>query len=68
WGSKIVVTGDITQIDLPKGQVSGLVEASQVLQDVSGIALIYLEDKDVVRHEMVQKIIQAYERRPKTVE
>ena len=68
WGSKIVVTGDITQIDLPKGQVSGLVEASQVLQDVSGVALIYLNDKDVVRHEMVQKIIQAYERRLKTVE
>ncbi len=62
WGSKIVVTGDITQIDLPKGQVSGLVEASEVLKDVPGIALVYLGYKDVVRHEMVQKIIQAYER------
>lgn len=63
WGSRVVVTGDITQIDLPRGQVSGLVEAAEVLQNIPGIALVYLNAKDVVRHEMVQKIIQAYERR-----
>ncbi|NLW60070.1 MAG: PhoH family protein [Firmicutes bacterium] len=63
WGSKVVVTGDITQIDLPKGQASGLVEAAEVLKDVSGIAFVYLGERDVVRHEMVQKIIKAYDRR-----
>ena len=68
WGSRVVVTGDITQIDLPKGQVSGLVEAAEVLRDIPGIALVYLSDQDVVRHEMVQKIIQAYERRQPSYE
>ncbi|HHT06502.1 MAG TPA: PhoH family protein [Hydrogenispora sp.] len=63
WGSKVVVTGDITQIDLPKGQASGLVEAAEVLRDVAGIAFVYLGERDVVRHEMVQKIIKAYDRR-----
>ncbi|NLC52436.1 MAG: PhoH family protein [Firmicutes bacterium] len=63
WGSKVVVTGDITQIDLPRGQASGLVEAAEVLRDVAGIAFVYLGERDVVRHEMVQKIIKAYDRR-----
>ncbi len=66
WGSKVVVTGDITQMDLPRGQASGLVDAAEVLQDVSGIALVYLGNQDVVRHEMVQKIIRAYERKRPT--
>jgi len=60
-GSKVVVTGDITQIDLPPGRVSGLVEALSVLSGVEGIAFRYFDEKDVVRHRLVQSIIQAYE-------
>ncbi len=62
FGSKAVVTGDITQIDLPKDRASGLVEASQILRDVPGVACVRLGDADVVRHELVQKIVRAYER------
>ena len=61
-GSKAVVTGDITQIDLPAGQKSGLHDAQQVLHGVSGLAFCYLTDLDVVRHPLVQKIIEAYAR------
>lgn len=61
-GSRVVVTGDITQIDLPRERKSGLVHALHVLKDVDGIAEIYLTHKDVVRHEMVQRIIRAYEK------
>jgi phosphate starvation-inducible PhoH-like protein len=60
-GSKVVVTGDITQIDLPPGKISGLVEAISVLSGVEGIAFSYFDDKDVVRHRLVQSIIKAYE-------
>jgi phosphate starvation-inducible PhoH-like protein len=60
-GSKVVVTGDITQIDLPSGRVSGLVEAISVLSGVDGIAFQYFDEKDVVRHRLVQSIILAYE-------
>jgi phosphate starvation-inducible PhoH-like protein len=60
-GSKVVVTGDITQIDLPSGRVSGLVEALSVLSGVKGIAFSYFNEKDVVRHRLVQSIILAYE-------
>jgi phosphate starvation-inducible PhoH-like protein len=60
-GSKVVVTGDITQIDLPSGRVSGLVEALSVLSGVEGIAFRYFDEKDVVRHRLVQSIIRAYE-------
>lgn len=60
-GSKVVVTGDITQIDLPSGKVSGLVEAISVLSGVGGIAFQYFDEKDVVRHRLVQSIILAYE-------
>jgi len=60
-GSRAVVTGDITQVDLPRGTCSGLVEARAVLGDVEGIAIVYLTDKDVVRHELVQRVIKAYE-------
>lgn len=62
FGSKVVVTGDITQIDLPKGKQSGLVEATRVLQNVNGIEFCYLKDTDVVRHELVRRIINAYDR------
>jgi phosphate starvation-inducible PhoH-like protein len=60
--SKAVITGDVTQIDLPSGTESGLVEASRVLQSVRGIGFIRFEPRDVVRHPLVQSIIQAYDR------
>ncbi len=62
FGSKTVITGDITQIDLPPQKVSGLVEALKILKDIEGIKVIYFTDKDVVRHRLVQEIIKAYEK------
>ena len=61
--SRMVVTGDITQIDLPPGQLSGLVEAQQVLAGVEGVAICRFSDADVVRHPLVQRLVQAYARR-----
>src|SRR5918999_500764 len=61
FGSKAVVTGDITQIDLPVGRVSGLVEAMKVVSRIDGIAFVYFDDRDVVRHKLVQQIVKAYE-------
>ncbi len=61
-GSKVVVTGDVTQIDLPDKARSGLVDALQVLKNVQGIAMMFFSEKDVVRHRLVQEIIQAYEK------
>jgi len=61
-GSRVVVTGDVTQIDLPKEKTSGLVQAVRVLEGVEGIGIVYLTHKDVVRHELVQRIVCAYER------
>jgi len=61
FGSKVVVTGDITQIDLPPGKISGLIEAISVLSNVKGIAFSYFDEKDVVRHRLVQAIVKAYE-------
>jgi phosphate starvation-inducible protein PhoH and related proteins len=61
FGSKVVVTGDITQIDLPAGKMSGLIEAISVLASTPGIAFSYFDEKDVVRHKLVQAIIKAYE-------
>ena len=61
FGSKVVVNGDITQIDLPAGKVSGLVEAISVLAGVKGIAFSYFDEKDVVRHKLVQAIVKAYD-------
>ena len=60
FGSQAVITGDITQIDLPDGKASGLKEALRVLDGVEGIAQCYLTEKDVVRHELVQRIVKAY--------
>jgi phosphate starvation-inducible PhoH-like protein len=65
FGSKIVVTGDITQIDLPPGKNSGLIEAVGILEGIKGIEIINLTDKDVVRHNLVQRIILAYEKSQK---
>jgi len=62
FGSRAVVTGDITQIDLPSGQTSGLKNAIEVLRDVEGISFTYFTPKDVVRHELVQRIVEAYEK------
>jgi len=62
FGSRTVVTGDITQIDLPKGKRSGLVEAAKILGGVDGIDFCYLRDVDVVRHELVKRIIKAYDK------
>ena len=61
FGSKAVITGDVTQIDLPTGKRSGLVEAERILSKVEGIEFVYFTDKDVVRHKLVQQIIKAYE-------
>ncbi len=61
FGSKVVITGDVTQIDLPADKVSGLKEAVRVLRDVEGIGICGLTQDDVVRHVMVQRIIKAYE-------
>jgi phosphate starvation-inducible protein PhoH and related proteins len=62
FGSKAVITGDITQIDLAKHQKSGLVEARQILEKVRGIAFTYFSAEDVVRHPLVQRIVNAYEK------
>ncbi len=62
FNSKMVVTGDITQIDLPYGQRSGLIEVIDVLRGVDGIRFVQFDDRDVVRHSLVQKIVRAYER------
>jgi phosphate starvation-inducible PhoH-like protein len=61
FGSKAVVTGDITQIDLPVGRTSGLVEAMKVVSKIEGISFVYFDDRDVVRHKLVQQIVKAYE-------
>ena len=62
FNSKTVITGDITQIDLPHGRTSGLIEAERILSDIEGIKFIYFSEKDVVRHKLVQEIVKAYER------
>ena len=61
FGSKAVVTGDVTQIDLPGARVSGLVQAMEVVGKVEGISFIYFDERDVVRHKLVQAIVKAYD-------
>jgi phosphate starvation-inducible PhoH-like protein len=61
FSSKAVITGDITQVDLPSGKVSGLIEVQSILKDVEGIKFVYLTEEDVIRHELVQRVIRAYE-------
>jgi phosphate starvation-inducible PhoH-like protein len=61
FGSKAVITGDITQIDLPPGRVSGLVEAMKVVGRIDGIEFVHFDERDVVRHSLVQRIVKAYE-------
>jgi len=61
FGSKTVITGDITQVDLPAGRVSGLIEVRAILKDIPGLRFIHFTEEDVVRHELVQQIVRAYE-------
>jgi phosphate starvation-inducible PhoH-like protein len=61
FGAKAVVTGDVSQIDLPKQQLSGLIDAERVLRRVSGIAITHFTSADVVRHPLVAKIVDAYD-------
>jgi len=62
FGSKAVITGDVTQIDLPSGRPSGLIEAMKVVNDIEGISFIHFDERDVVRHRLVQQIVKAYEK------
>jgi phosphate starvation-inducible PhoH-like protein len=62
YNSKTVITGDITQIDLPAGKVSGLIEIEKILKGIRDLRFVYFSEKDVVRHKLVQKIIRAYEK------
>ncbi|AFS53276.1 phosphate starvation-inducible protein PhoH, predicted ATPase [Leptospirillum ferriphilum ML-04] len=62
FNSKAVITGDVTQIDLPQGRTSGLIEVQNILKNISGIEFLYFNEVDVVRHRLVQEIIKAYER------
>ncbi|HZP47454.1 MAG TPA: PhoH family protein [Vicinamibacterales bacterium] len=62
FGSKAVITGDVTQIDLPSGRMSGLVEAMKVVHEIEGISFVYFDERDVVRHKLVQQIVKAYEK------
>jgi phosphate starvation-inducible PhoH-like protein len=68
-GSKIIVTGDVTQVDLPRETRSGLIDAVHRLRDIKQIAVVYLDESDIVRHPLVQQIVRAYEeakpRRPR---
>ena len=66
FNSKAVITGDVTQIDLPNERRSGLIEAIEVVGNIEGIAMIYFDERDVVRHSLVQRIIKAYEEHPNT--
>ncbi len=60
FGSKVVVTGDVTQIDLPREQASGLIQVQEILGSIEGIAFVRFSHQDVVRHKLVQRIVEAY--------
>lgn len=60
WNTKMIITGDLTQIDLPRGTLSGLREAVTILNDIEGISFIHMNDKDIVRHKLVTRIVRAY--------
>ena len=67
FNSKMVVTGDVNQIDLPNGRRSGLLDAMEILKGVEGISFVQFDERDVVRHCLVQRIVKAYERYNETV-
>jgi len=60
--AKFIITGDITQVDLPRNQTSGLIHASQTLKEIPGVDFIWLDTGDIVRHKLVTRIIEAYQR------
>lgn len=62
FSSKTVITGDVTQTDLPEGKMSGLIEAREILEGIKGIRFVFFSRDDVVRHPLVQEIIDAYEK------
>ncbi len=62
FGSKVVVTGDVTQIDLPRDQASGLIQVQEILGGIDGVGFVRFSHKDVVRHKLVQRIVEAYKR------
>jgi len=62
FGSKVVVTGDVTQVDLPREQASGLIQVQDILSSIEGIAFVHFNHRDVVRHKLVQRIVEAYKR------
>ena len=66
WNTKMIITGDMTQIDLPRSQKSGLVEALGILRGIEGIGVVELNRKDIVRHKLVTRIVNAYELFDKT--
>ncbi len=68
WNTKMVITGDMTQIDLPRGQRSGLAESLEILKEVEGIGFVSLGQKDIVRHKLVTRIVNAYESHDKALE
>jgi phosphate starvation-inducible PhoH-like protein len=65
-GSKMIVTGDVTQIDLERGQTSGLVDATRILKGIEGIGYVELDTLDIVRHNLVHEIVRAYDARSKS--
>lgn len=65
WNTKMIITGDMTQVDLPKGQKCGLRDAIETLKDISGIGIVNLTDKDIVRHKLVTKIVNAFNKKDK---
>jgi phosphate starvation-inducible PhoH-like protein len=62
FGSKMVVTGDVTQVDLPREQASGLIQVREILQPLDGVGFVEFGHEDVVRHKLVQRIVEAYKR------
>jgi phosphate starvation-inducible PhoH-like protein len=62
FGSKVVVTGDVTQVDLPREQASGLIQVQDILYGVDGISFVHFGHEDVVRHKLVQRIVEAYKK------
>ena len=62
FGSRVVVTGDVTQVDLPREQASGLIQVQSILEGIDGIAFVQFSHNDVVRHKLVQRIVEAYKR------
>ena len=63
WNTKMIITGDLTQVDLPRGQKSGLKDAVETLKDIDDIGIIHMTDNDIVRHKLVTKIVNAFEKK-----